>query len=435
MITNGKKNGWWYLGGLLTNHHYPLVVTGTTFITLVASAGMLSSLTMFVRPFESEFGWSAGQISMAQAVQIALFGLTGPFAAAAMERYGVRKTIASALVLLTCAALAVTRVNAIWQLLLCATCVGLGAGAIALTLGATIANRWFIKNRGIVIGIFTAGNATGQLVFLPMFGALIEHQGWRVCAYILAGLMLALIAFFCLIMRERPVDVGIPPWGGDTIEPAPTHKRNPLSEAFAALRDASQSRTFWLLAGSFFICGASTNGLIGAHLVPACGDRGIPETRAASLLALMGLFDLCGTTLSGWLSDRCDSRWLLFWYYGLRGLSLLFLPFAFGLGLFGLPIFAVFYGLDWIATVPPTIRIATVAFGRERAPIVFGWIATAHQLGAASTALATGWSRTAVGTYDTAFLTSGALCLLGSMLVLCIARQPRVLPAFAEFAT
>jgi sugar phosphate permease len=431
MTANGTKTG----RSLLNRRHYPFLVVGTTFVTLVSAAGVLSALTMFVRPFESEFGWSAGQISMAQALQIALFGLTGPFAAAAMERYGVRRTIATALALLTCTSLIVTRVTAIWQLLILSTFVGFGAGSIALTLGATVANRWFVKNRGTVVGIFTAGNATGQLVFLPMFGTLIEHQGWRICAYILAGLTFTLIGIFCLLMRERPVDVAIPPWGGKAIEPAPTHKRNPLSEAFATLRQASRSRTFWLLAGSFFICGASTNGLIGAHLVPACGDRGIPETRAAGLLAMMGLFDLCGTTMSGWLSDRCDSRWLLFWYYGLRGLSLLFLPFAFGLGLFGLPVFAVFYGLDWIATVPPTIRIATVAFGRERAPIVFGWIATAHQLGAASTALATGWSRTATGTYDTAFVTSGALCILGSMLVLCIARRPQILPAFGELAT
>ena len=431
MTANGTKTG----RSLLNRRHYPFLVVGTTFVTLVSAAGVLSALTMFVRPFESEFGWSAGQISMAQALQIALFGLTGPFAAAAMERYGVRRTIATALALLTCTSLIVTRVTAIWQLLILSTFVGFGAGSIALTLGATVANRWFVKNRGTVVGIFTAGNATGQLVFLPMFGTLIEHQGWRICAYILAGLTFTLIGIFCLLMRERPVDVAIPPWGGQAIEPAPTHKRNPLSEAFATLRQASRSRTFWLLAGSFFICGASTNGLIGAHLVPACGDRGIPESRAAGLLAMMGLFDLCGTTMSGWLSDRCDSRWLLFWYYGLRGLSLLFLPLAFGLGLFGLPLFAMFYGLDWIATVPPTIRIATAVFGRERAPIVFGWIATAHQLGAASTALATGWSRTVTGTYDTAFVTSGVLCLFGSMLVLCIARRPQMLPAFGELVT
>jgi len=353
---------------------------------------------------------------MAQALQIALFGLTGPFAAAAMERYGVRKTIACALVLLTCASLAVTRVTALWQLLLWAGCVGIGAGSIALTLGATVANRWFLKNRGTVLGIFTAGNATGQLVFLPMFGALIEHQGWRICAYILSVLMFVLIAFFCLIMRERPVDVGIPPWGGKTIEPAPSHKRNPVSEALGALQDASRSRTFWLLAGSFFICGASTNGLIGAHLVPACGDRGIAETKAAGLLALMGVFDLCGTTMSGWLSDRWDSRWLLFWYYSLRGLSLLFLPFAFGLGLsdFRSSLCST-DSIGWQRFHQPSgLRPRHLAENALRS--VFGWIFTAHQLGAASTALATGWSRTAVGNYDAAFITSGVLCLFGSML-------------------
>src|SRR5580700_10422719 len=225
MIANGRKSmGQDLAGGLLNRRRYPLLVTGATFITLVCAAGVLSAPTMFVRPFESEFGWSAGQISMAQALQIALFGLTGPFAAAAMERYGVRKTIAAALVLLTCTSLIVTRVTAIWQLLILSTFVGFGAGSIALTLGATVANRWFVKNRGTVVGIFTAGNATGQLVFLPMFGALIEHQGWRICAYILSGLTFTLIGVFCLLMRERPVDVAIPPWGGQAIEPAPTHK-------------------------------------------------------------------------------------------------------------------------------------------------------------------------------------------------------------------
>jgi sugar phosphate permease len=410
---------------VIKSSRYPFLVVAATFVTLVAAAGVLSVPTMYVRPFEDQFGWSAAQISLAQALQIALFGLTGPFAAAAMERYGVRRTIASALLLLAVASLAVTRITAAWQLLPYAAVVGVGAGTIALTLGATIANRWFARNRGTVIGLFTAGNATGQLVFLPLFGVLIEHQGWRICAYILAAVTLGLVPFFWFAMRERPIDVGIPPWGGETLEPAPLHKRNPLAEAFGALRDASRSRTFWLLAGSFFICGASTNGLIAAHLVPACGDHGIPETRAATLLAFMGLFDLIGTTLSGWLSDRYDSRLLLFWYYALRGLSLLFLPYAFGLGIFGLPLFAVFYGLDWIATVPPTIRIATAAFGRERAPIVFGWIAASHQLGAGLTALAAGWSRTVIGTYNDAFVTSGVLCLLGSMLVLTIARRPR----------
>jgi len=415
----------------ISRRYYPLLVAGVTFVLLVAAAGVRSVPTMYVRPFEHEFGWSDGVISNALALQIALYGLTGPFAAAAMERYGVRRTAVAAIALLAAAMLALTRIDAAWQLLLWAGTAGIGVGCLALAMGATIANRWFVTQRGLVIGVFSAGNATGQLVFLPMFGVLIDHGGWRVSSLVLAGVALALIPFAWFFLRERPVDVGIPPWGGETIEPAPAHKRNPLGEAFSVLGSASRTRTFWLLAGSFFICGASTNGLIGTHLVPACGDHGIPETHAAGLLAAMGLFDLIGTTASGWLSDRFDARWLLFWYYGLRGLSLIFLPYAFGIAAIGLPAFAVFYGLDWIATVPPTLRLTTAAFGRERAPVVFGWIAASHQLGAGMAALAAGWTRTLTGTYDQAFIASGVLCLLASTIVLAIARRPRLEPAIA----
>jgi sugar phosphate permease len=415
----------------ISSRYYPLLVAGVTFVLLVAAAGVRSVPTMYVRPFESEFGWSDGVISNALALQIALYGLTGPFAAAAMERYGVRKTAVAAIALLAAAMFALTKIDAPWQLLLWAGAAGIGVGCLALAMGATIANRWFVTQRGLVIGVFSAGNATGQLVFLPMFGVLIDHGGWRLSAIVLAVVSLALIPFVWFLLRERPVDVGIPPWGGETIEPAPAQRRNPLAEAFSVLGNASRTRTFWLLAGSFFICGASTNGLIGTHLVPACGDHGIPETRAAGLLAAMGLFDLLGTTASGWLSDRFDPRWLLFWYYGLRGLSLIFLPYAFGIAAVGLPAFAVFYGLDWIATVPPTLRLTTAAFGRERAPVVFGWIAASHQLGAGAVALGAGWARTLTGTYDQAFITSGVLCLIASTIVLAIARHPRLEPAFA----
>ena len=411
--------------------YVPILVAVVTFVILVVAAGVRSVPTMYIRPFEQEFGWSDGMISNALALQIALYGLTGPFAAAAMERYGVRATAAVATALLAAAMFALTHVGAAWQLLLWAGVAGIGVGSLALSFGATIANRWFVTQRGLVIGLFSAGNATGQLVFLPLFGVLIEQHGWRLSAIVLAAVALVMIPLVLLLLRERPVDAHIPPWGGNAIEPAPTIKRNPLAEAFSALGGASRSRTFWLLAGSFFICGASTNGLIGAHLVPACGDHGIPETRAAGLLAAMGIFDLLGTTMSGWLSDRFDARWLLFWYYGLRGLSLIFLPFAFGIGALGLPAFAVFYGLDWIATVPPTLRLTTAAFGRERAAVVFGWIAASHQLGAGLAALGAGWTRTLMGTYDQAFIASGILCLAASTIVLAIARNPRPEPAFA----
>jgi MFS family permease len=410
---------------------YPWIVAGTTFLTLVVAAGISSVPTMYVRPFEDGFGWSARQIAGAQALQIALFGLTGPFAAAAMERFGLRRTTVAALTVLAIASAAVTLVREAWQLLPWAAVVGVGVGSVGLTLGATIANRWFEARRGVIIGLFSAGNATGQLVFLPAFGEIIEHYGWRPCAFILAGLSLVLIPVFWFLVRERPSDLGLPRYGATAVETTPPSRRNPLAIAFIALRDAARSRTFWLLAGSFFICGASTNGLIAAHLVPACGDHGIPEVRAAGLLAAMGAFDLVGTTASGWLSDRFSSRWLLFWYYGLRGLALIGLPAAFGFGVFGLPLFAMFYGLDWLATVPPTVKIATSVFGRERAPIVFGWIVTAHQLGAGLTALAAGWSRTALGSYDSAFVTSGILCFFAALLVLTIAARPRLEPRFA----
>jgi predicted MFS family arabinose efflux permease len=414
--------------------YYGWIVTAATFATLVCAAGLISAPTMFMRPMEAGFGWSEAMISSAIGVQIALFGLTGPFAAAAMERFGVRRTVASALALLVAAELGVTFINAAWELLIWGALVGIGAGSIALTFGATIANRWFENRRGVVMGLFSAGNATGTLVFLPLFAQIIEHFGWRTCAYVLAAVAASMIVVVLTFVRERPADLGLPRFGETEVDKAPVMRTNPLRRAFTTLRDASRVKTFWILAGSFFICGASTNGLIGAHLVPACGDHGIPETRAAGLLAAMGAFDLIGTTASGWLSDRYSSRWLLFWYYGLRGLALLFLPFAFGAGVFGLPVFAVFYGLDWIATVPPTVKIATAAFGRERAPVVFGWVAAAHQLGAGLTAFAAGAIRTAIGSYDDAFITSGLLCLVGSALVLTIASsvaKPTPAPASA----
>ena len=402
--------------------HYAWIVTAATFATLVCVAGVISAPTMFMQPMEAGFGWDARAISSAIGIQIALFGLTGPFAAAAMERFGVRRTVASALGLIVIASLGVTFVVASWQLLVWGALVGIGAGCSALAFGATIANRWFETQRGLAMGLFSAGNATGQLVFLPLFGQIIVHAGWRPCAYLLAAVAATMIVVILTFVRERPGDLGLPRFGASTVDPPVTVRVDPLRRAFTTLRDATRDKTFWILAGSFFICGASTNGLIGAHLVPACGDHGIPETRAAGLLATMGAFDLIGTTCSGWLSDRYSSRWLLFWYYGLRGLALLFLPFAFGIGVFGLPVFAVFYGLDWIAIVPPTMKIATAAFGRERAPIVFGWVAAAHQLGAGITAFVAGTIRTAIGSYDDAFVMSGLLCLIGAVLVLTVAR-------------
>ena len=311
------------------------------------------------------------------------------------------------------------------MILLWGVVVGIGSGSTALVLGATVVARWFATRRGLVMGMLTASTATGQLIFLPVLASLAETYGWRSVSLTVAGVAVALFPVVALTMRDRPEEIGLRRYGAAADEsPAVATRGNPVARAVGALRDGLRSRDFWLLAGSFFICGASTNGLIGTHLIPACLDHGIPQVAGAGLLAAMGIFDLVGTTLSGWLSDRWSNRGLLAWYYGLRGLSLIYLPFAFDVSFYGLSLFALFYGLDWIATVPPTVRLATRTFGSEQGPIMFGWIAAAHQLGAALAAFAAGALRVELGTYLQAFMLSGLLCLVAALMVLFIGRSP-----------
>ena len=403
--------------------HYGWVVAAVTFLVLLVGASVRSTPGVLIVPLRQEFGWSTATISFAVALNILLYGLVGPFAVAVMERFGLRKTIASALLLLAIGAGLTVFMRQAWQLtVLWGVLVGLGSGMVAMVLGATVANRWFDKSRGLVVGILTASSATGQLLFLPLLAKAATDIGWRATSLSVAGAALLLVPLVVLLVRDRPADLGLPPFGGTVIEPVPIHTTNPAVRALRALRVGLASRDFWLLAGSFFVCGASTSGLIGTHLIPACVDHGIPEVRAAGLLALMGLFDLVGTTASGWLTDRVDSRMLLFWYYGLRGLSLMYLPFAFDVSFYGLSLFAIFYGLDWIATVPPTLRLSEEAFGKENAALMFGWIQAAHQIGGAAAAWGAGYLRTATGNYATAFFAAGVVCVAAAMLVLLIGR-------------
>jgi MFS family permease len=320
----------------------------------------------------------------------------------------------------------------VWQLmLLWGVAIGIGTGMTALVLGATIATRWFAARRGLVVGILTASVATGQLVFLPLLASITEKMGWRV-ALALMCVMLGIAAFAVLmLMRDRPGDVGLRPFGDEGTQPLPAPPPNTapiMAAALGTLRDASKTRVFWILFATFFICGASTNGLIQVHLIPMCLDFGIPQVQAASLLAAMGVFDFFGTILSGWLSDRYDNRYLLFWYYGLRGLSLLFLPFT-DFSFYGLSLFAMFYGLDWIATVPPTVRLTAQRFGPERANLVFGWIFAGHQLGAGMAAFGAGLSRTVLASYLPAFFAAGMLCIVAAVIVLGISRPVKVVVA------
>jgi sugar phosphate permease len=418
-----------------TRLHYAWVMAGVTFLTLLAAAGFRSAPGILIVPLQHEFGWDRATISLAISINLVLYGLSGIFVAGLLERFGLRRVIMVALVLVGSGAALTTLMRAPWQLnLLWGVVVGAGSGAMASVLAATVANRWFVKNRGLVVGLLTAAGATGQLIFLPLLAWLAVHQGWRTVSLTVAGAA-ALALPLALLMRNRPGDIGLAPYGGSVDDTPVAPVGGPIAAAFATLGRVWRSRDFWYLSASFFICGASTNGLIGTHLIPASMDHGMPEVAVASMLALIGIFDIVGTTVSGWLSDRWDSRWLLFWYYGLRGLSLLFLPYAFGSKYFGLILFIVFYGLDWVATVPPTVALASDLFGKRQGTIVLGWIFAAHQFGAAAAAYAAGAARTWFGNYQTAFMTAGLLCLIASGLVIRIGRKPwqdQPLPAPAQ---
>lgn len=404
--------------------HYGWVVAAITFLTMLTMSAALGLPGAMMQPLGKEFGWSTSEISSALALRFALFGLMGPFAAVLMERYGLRAVMCTGLALVALGMAMVTQATQLWQLfVLWSLMLGLGTGLTALVLGAVVANRWFSARRGLVIGLLTASSATGQLAFLPVAAWMIEHWGWRAAiAPIVVGCVLIAVLALCF-MRNRPSDLGLVPFGELPGTPAPAVSSQPMTlfTPFVVLREAARNRTFWVLAATFFICGLSTNGLVQTHFISLCGDNGMGAVPAASVLAMMGAFDFVGTILSGWLSDRYDNRKLLFWYYGLRGLSLFWLPYS-EFTIYGLGLFAMFYGLDWIATVPPTVKLAGATFGPQKAGLVFGWIFAAHQLGSATAAYGAGLVRTLMVTYTPALFAAGAACLVASGLVMLIRR-------------
>lgn len=402
--------------------HYGWVMVFVTFAVAVSSAGALGVLGAFLLPVQREFGWDTSAISGALALRLLLYGLMAPFAAALLQRYGFRRVVACALALVVLGCAASLGMTEIWQLWLCwGALAGIGTGMTALVLGATVASRWFVQRRGLVVGLLTAANATGQLAFLPLAAWLARDYGWRMA--MVPGLVACALAALLMVLfgRDHPSELGLPAYGERVVAPLPPRAKDPVRTAFATLAAVSGSFAFWALFITFLICGLSTNGLIQTHFIPLCHDFGMPEVEAASVLAMMGAFDFVGTVASGWLSDRYDSRKLLFWYYGLRGLSLLFLPMS-TFSLYGLSLFALFYGLDWVATVPPTVKLAGQAFGRERAPVVFGWVFTAHQIGAAIAAFGAGLSRDLLASYLPAFYVAGLACLLAAVLAMGIGR-------------
>lgn len=407
--------------------HYGWVVAVTTFLTMLATAGAMGSAGVMIQPLHQEFGWDIADISFAMAVRLVLFGLLGPFAAAFMTHFGIRTVVLAALSLIAAGIVTSIFMTEVWQLLvLWGVVIGIGTGMTAMVLGATVASRWFSKRRGVVLGLMSASTATGQLVFLPALAALTEDYGWRTAMGLAVAIIAIAMILVLFLMKDHPADVGLPAYGDEIVSPKPVSSQSltaTLISPLTTLKQASTVPAFWVLFGTFFVCGLSTNGLIQTHWISICGDFGMAAVSAASTLAVIGVFDFLGTIFAGWLSDRYDNRILLFWFYGLRGLSLLYLSFS-GFSLVELSVFAIFYGLDWVATVPPTVKLTAETFGREKAGLVFGWIFTGHQLGAAAAAFGAGYVRSDFETYMPALQIAGVMCMLAAVSVLLLKQHP-----------
>ncbi|MBO9671379.1 MAG: MFS transporter [Sphingobium sp.] len=393
---------------------------GITFVALLVAAALRSAPSVLMMPLQLHFEWDRATISFTAAVGIFLYGFVGPFAAALMMSFGIRRTMIAGLAIMAAATFASQWMSASWQFLVTwGVLSGIGSGAITSVLGAAVVNRWFAKRQGLVMGLLSASTATGSLIFLPAMAALTTGGAWKPVVLVVSIACLVVIPLVAFFVPERPDDVGARRYGEEPDAPDPEagQPRPTPGLAISALVRASRHPTFWLLVATFFVCGLTTNGLVGVHMIAFCGDHGIAPVAAAGLLTTMGMFDLVGTTASGWLTDRFDPRKLLFVYYGLRGLSLLALPFI-KFDAVSLGIFAVFYGLDWIATVPPTVALTNRLFGARDAPVIFGWILVGHQIGAATAAFGAGLIRSEMGSYSIAFLIAGSFGIVAGFAAL-----------------
>jgi predicted MFS family arabinose efflux permease len=404
-----------------------MLVVAVTFLALLVSAGLRATPGVLLQPLQLQFGWDRATISFGAAVGIFLYGLVGPFAAALMVTIGIRRTMLGGLALMAASTFVSLWMQAPWQYVLTwGVFSGIGSGAVASVLGAAVVNRWFATRQGFIMGLLSASTATGSLIFLPFLAWLSAQFTWRPVVLTVSLACLILIPIVALVVPEHPGDIGTRRFGEaeGSAPPPPMKQARTAGLAIQVLFRAARRPVFWLLFGTFFICGLTTNGLVGTHMIAFCGDHGVAPVAAAGLLSMMGFFDLFGTTASGWLTDRYDPRLLLIVYYGLRGLSLMALPFI-SFDTTNLTVFAVFYGLDWIATVPPTVKLANRAFGERDAPIVFGWIQTGHQLGAAAAAFGAGLIRQQSGTYMPAFVAAGAMGVVAAGVLLMSLRAPQ----------
>ncbi len=409
--------------------HYAWVVLVVVFIGMLAGVGVRAAPGVMIVPLERAFGWDKATIGGAISVNIILMGLLGPFLAGLMQIIGLKRTIMGLLTVLMAGTGLSLFMTEAWQMYVTwGLMVGIGAGAGAVGISGAVANRWFAERTGLAMGLLTSANAAGQLIFLPILALMADAYGWQGVSISVTLAMAATLPLLWIMLPESPARIGLPAYGAREVREVPPYAgTNVFSVAFGTLGRASRSLDFWLLCVTFGICGLSTNGLINTHLIAYCVDKGIAEVNGAWILAVIGVFSLIGSVGSGWLCDRFNPRVLLFWYYGLRGLSLVLIPYT-TFDPISMSIFAVFYGLDWVATGPATFALTNQVFGRRDAPVILAWIFAAHQVGGALAAVGAGAMRDMSGSYFFAFLASGIACLAASLLVLRVSRRGRLVP-------
>ena len=414
-----------------TRLHYAWVVAGVTFFVILFAASVQGVYSLLIEPLMAEFGWSRGATTLPASVMIMFYGMTGPFAAALLVRFGLRKVVIGALCSVSTGALLVTQASRPWHLVAAwGVVVGIGMGCMAGVLASSVASAWFVQRRGMVTGMLVAASTAGQLLFLPVNRMLVAHFSWRAAAFVIAAATLAAVPLVLAFVRNKPEDMGLSAYGAPEGWMTPARPTNPIGLAVRGLRDASSSGMFWILFGSFFVCGVSTSGLVQIHWFESTHDHHIARATAGALMVGIGVFDLIGVLTSGWLVDHIDPRRLLFGYYGIRGLSLLMLNQVLGLGAGHVGTVAVLmsYGFGWAATVPPTIALAHRCFGPSRGAVVFGWLFAAHQLGGGFAAWFSAATRDATGSFQLSYIIGGALCIVAAIGVLQI-RLPVEAPA------
>ncbi|EHM25492.1 major facilitator superfamily permease [Streptomyces sp. W007] len=398
------------------------VVAGAAIVT----AGAFTTVPgLLVTPLHENYAWDRGQIALAASVNMILFGLTAPFAAALMDRVGIRRVVVGALLLVSAGALLTSFMSQPWQLVAYwGVLIGLGSGCLTMTFAASITADWFDKRRGLVTGALSSSSHLGQLIFLPLLAWSVDRFDWRPPVVTLAFVALAVAALVFLLLRDHPADVGAKPYGATEFVPKPDRVPGAARRTIAVLVAALRTGPFWLLAGMFVICGASTNGIMWSNWAPAAHDHGMAVTAAASMLSLIGIFSALGAIFSGWLTDRFDPRRLLTVYFAIRALTLLALPLVFTSTVTVLMIaFVVVYGLVDVATVPPVIELSRRVYG-EDGPIVFGWANSAHQLGAGASAFLGATARDLFGTYDVVWTALSVACVVAALMAL-VVRAPR----------